>query len=144
MSVLPRSLLLDTHAAIWLMEGQLDDNAVEAVVHAGLADGVFVSPVSAWEVGLLARPKASGGPSLQFLPDPQTWFSRLMGKAIIKAAPLTPSVAIAASALPGSLHGDPADRLLIATAREMNLRLMTRDREILGYGRAGHVRTYAL
>lgn len=144
MSVLPRSLLLDTHAAIWLVEGQLGDDAVEAIVHAGLADGVFVSPVSAWEVGLLARPKASGGPSLQFLPDPQTWFSGLMGNAIIKLAPLTPSAAIAASSLPGNLHGDPADRLLIATAREMNLALMTRDREILAYSQAGHVRTYAV
>ncbi len=144
MSAPPRSLLLDTHAAIWLAEGKLDDHAVEAIVYAGLADGVFVSPVSAWEVGLLARPGAAGRPGLHFLPDPQTWFSNLMGKAIIKPAPLTPSAAIAASALPGSLHGDPADRLLIATARELKLTLMTRDREILAYGGAGHVRTYAI
>ncbi len=143
MTMLPRSLLLDTHAAIWLVEGQLSPGAVEAVVHAGLADGVFVSPVSAWEVGLLARPKPSGAPGPQFLPDPQSWFAALMAKAIIKSAPLTPSAAIAASFLPGTVHGDPADRLLIAMAREMNVALMTRDREILAYGDAGHVRTYA-
>jgi PIN domain nuclease of toxin-antitoxin system len=134
-----RALLLDTHAAIWLVEGQLSTDAVEKLVYAGLADGVYVSPVSAWEVGLLARPKTG----LQFLPDPVSWFSSLMGKAVMKSAPLTPSIAINASFLPGTFHNDPADRLLVATAREMNIALMTRDKGILAYGDEGHVKTEA-
>jgi PIN domain nuclease of toxin-antitoxin system len=143
MTMLPRALLLDTHVAIWLVEGQLDDKAVGAIIHAGLADGVFVSPVSAWEVGLLSQPRA-GRPGLIFLPDPQAWFATLMGKAIIKPAPLTAAAAIASSMLPAPLHGDPADRLLIATARELSIPLMTRDSRILTYGAAGHVQTFPI
>jgi PIN domain nuclease of toxin-antitoxin system len=141
MSDWPRALLLDTHAAIWLAEGRLTDETVERIVFAGLADGVFVSPVSAWEIGLLARPRADGRPSVQFRPDPVGWFSALMAKPIVKPAPLTATIAIAASFLPDPFHSDPADRLLVATAREMNVPLLTRNAEILAYGEAGNVET---
>lgn len=141
MSDWSRALLLDTHAAIWLAEGQLDDDTVARIVFAGLADGVFVSPVSAWEIGLLARPRAGGRAAVQFRPDPVGWFSSLMAKPIIRTAPLTATMAITASFLPPPFHSDPADRLLIATAREMNIALMTRDAEILAYGEAGNVKT---
>jgi PIN domain nuclease of toxin-antitoxin system len=137
----PRSLLLDTHAAIWLMEGRLAAESIEKIVYAGLADGLYVSSVTAWEVGLLARPRRGVRLAPQFLPDPSSWFASLMAKPGIRLAPLTPEIAIKASLLPGTLHGDPADRLLVATAREMNLTLFTRDREILGYGSTGEVNT---
>jgi PIN domain nuclease of toxin-antitoxin system len=136
-----RALLLDTHAAIWLVEGQLDDETVDRIIFAGLADGVFVSPVSAWEIGLLARSRPGGRPAVQFRPDPAGWFSALMAKPIVQPAPLTATIAIAASFLPAPFHSDPADRLLVATAREMNVALMTRDAQILAYGEAGNVKT---
>jgi len=56
-------------------------------------------------------------------------------------APLTPHIALQASFLPGELHRDPADRMLVATARELGMTLVTRDEKLLAYGRAGHVRT---
>jgi PIN domain nuclease of toxin-antitoxin system len=136
-----RALLLDTHAAIWLAEGQLSDEVFAHIVAAGLSDGVFVSPVSAWEVGLLARPRPTGQPAVQFKPDPQTWFATLLSQAIIKGAPLTASMAIGSSFLPGSFHNDPADRLLVATAREMDIPLLTRDEGILAYSADGHVQS---
>lgn len=138
----PRALLLDTHAAIWLAEGQLTQAAADVVVFAGLADGVFVSPVTAWEIGLLARPRSGRPPRFTFLPNPQGWFANLMAKPIIKPAPLTNAAAIESSHLPGLLHDDPADRLLVATARDMDVALMTRDEAILRYDLAGHVRTW--
>lgn len=122
------------------MEGKLTSKVIEKLVYAGLADGVFVSPVTAWEVGLLARPKASA-PSLQFLPDPQSWFAALLAKPVIKLAPLTPQAAILSSSLPQPFHNDPADRLLVATARQLNVAVLTRDGGILAYGKAGHVKT---
>lgn len=127
-------LLLDTNAAIFLAAGTLDAEIVDALVHAGLADGVFVSPVSAWEIGLLSDRHPA-----MFGPDPQAWFARLLTKPIIRLAPLTPSAAIASASLPGTLHRDPADRLLIATAREMGVPLVTRDRAIIAYAGQGHV-----
>jgi PIN domain nuclease of toxin-antitoxin system len=54
-------------------------------------------------------------------------------------APLTPEIAIAAAWLPDPLHGDPADRLLIATARDLAVPMITRDAKILDYARQGHI-----
>lgn len=135
----PRAVLLDTHAAIWLAAGHLSDELVERLVFAGLGDGVFVSPVSAWEIGLLASSEA--GP--RFEPDPQAWFSTLLAKPIIKLADLTPSAAIASATLPGDFHRDPADRMLVATARELNIPLVTRDSKIIAYAASGHVQVLA-
>lgn len=133
------ALLLDTHAAIWLAEGTLSDKVFAKVVAAGLTDGVFVSAVSAWEVGLLARPRPSGAPAVVFKPDPQAWFARLLSQPIIKEAPLSARIAIESAFLPSPLHGDPADRLLVTTAREMDVPILTRDQRILDYAAAGHV-----
>ena len=132
------AVLLDTCAVIWLANGDpLQNQADAAIIHAALADGVFVSPICAWEVGLLSRSKAAGR-SIAFLPDPATWFQRFMAGPGIKAAAFTAEIAIAASHLPEPLHGDPADRLLIATARHLAMPIVTRDAKIIAYA-AGQV-----
>jgi PIN domain nuclease of toxin-antitoxin system len=134
----PTAVLLDTCAVIWLANGDpLDAGAKSKIFDAGLAGGVFVSPVSAWEIGMLNRPKA--GRNIEFLPDPATWFARFMAGPGIKTAAYTAEIAIAASQLPEPLHGDPADRLLIATARHMAIPIVTRDTKIVAYAAAGHV-----
>jgi PIN domain nuclease of toxin-antitoxin system len=131
-------VLLDTCAMIWLANGDpLLDGADQAIMQAALADGVFVSPVSAWEIGMLSRPRA--GRAIQFLPDPTTWFNRVMAAPAVRAAAFTGEIAIAASLLPEPLHGDPADRLLIATARHLRMPIVTRDAKIIAYGSSGHV-----
>ena len=138
----PRAVLLDTCAVIWLANGDdMAQPALRAIVHAGLADGVYVSPVSAWEVGLLGSP--SRAEPIGFFPDPKTWFARVMAAPAIKPAPFTPDIAIDSSRLPGQLHGDPADRLIIATARHLGVPVVTRDAKIQAYAAAGHVRVIA-
>ncbi len=133
-----RAVLLDTCAVIWLANGDgLAGSAVAEIVEAGLSGGIFVSPVSAWEVGMLSLPKP-GRRRLQFLPDPKTWFARFTMGPGVKQAPLTPAIAIDASYLPGALHGDPADRLIVATARHMGIPVVTRDSRIIAYARSGH------
>ena len=135
----PRAVLLDTCAIIWLVNGDpLANSATAAIIHAGSANGVFVSPVSAWEVGLLSRPRPGRTHTVKFMPDPKTWFARVMAGPGIREASLTPEIAIDASFLPDGLHGDPGDRLLIATARYLGLPIVTRDRGIIAYGRNGH------
>lgn len=137
------AVLLDTCAVIWLANGdRLSRGAAAAIVQAGLADGVFVSPVSAWEMGLLSLPKPRR-PGLQFLPDPKTWFARFMAGPGIKEAQLTPAIGIDASHLPGALHGDPADRLIVATARHLGMPVVTRDRRIIAYAAGGHANVIA-
>jgi len=136
-----RAVLLDTCAVIWLANGDpLAPEALAAIVAAGLADGVYVSPASAWEIGMLSRPRAGREPGLQFLPDPKIWFSRVLAGPGIRQAVLTPEIAIEASYLPGEVHGDPGDRLLIATARHLGVPLVTRDRRIIEYAEAGWAR----
>ena len=63
-----------------------------------------------------------------------------MGLPGVKEAPITHAIAIGSSHLPGELHADRAGRLVIATARHMGLPIVTRDRKILAYGEAGHVK----
>jgi PIN domain nuclease of toxin-antitoxin system len=136
------AVLLDTCAVIWLANGEpLAKGADAEIIHAGMNDGVFVSPISAWEIGLLSRPRSGRG--FEFLPDAATWFARFMGGAAIKPAAFTADIAIAASRLPGTLHADPADRLLIATARHLTMPIVTRDARIIEYAAAGHVSVVA-
>jgi PIN domain nuclease of toxin-antitoxin system len=52
---------------------------------------------------------------------------------------LTPEIALDSSRLPATFHGDPADRIIVATARRMAARLLTRDQKLLEYGRQRHV-----
>jgi PIN domain nuclease of toxin-antitoxin system len=133
-------LLLDTHAAIWISENtQLADSAVQALD--GAADDgtpVFVSPITAWEVGLLVARGRIALPS-----SPKSWFDQLLRAPMLSLADLPPSVLIDSSFLPNALFRDPADRILVATAREFGLALITRDRALLSYAAAGHVKAIA-
>jgi PIN domain nuclease of toxin-antitoxin system len=67
-------------------------------------------------------------------------FARERGVQVIEA---THEILVASSYLPAPLHNDPADRIIIATAREHDLTIITRDKAILAYGTAGHVKTLA-
>ena len=138
----PSAVLLDTCALIWFAERALSPPIIDALEHAAMADGVFVSPVSAWEIGFLTNPRGNR-PIMQLLPDPQSWFANVMARREIRQAPLTPAAALGASYLPEPIHGDPADRLLIATAREMKAAIATSDRKILDYAALGHVQALA-
>src|SRR5215207_7049219 len=128
-------LLLDTCAIIFIAENQrIDPAARQQVRAASLAGGVFVSPISAWEIGMLA---AKG--QLAFLLHPNAWFRSFISNPGVRLAPLTPETAIESSFLPPPIHNDPADRLLIATARVLQIPIVTRDHRILDYARAGGV-----
>lgn len=132
------ALLLDTCALIYLADGQpMKPDALERIDEARARGGVLVSPVSAWEIGLLTRPGRTDG--YRFAPDPKTWFASILAAPGVRIAPLECGVALDASALPGRLHGDPADRLLVATARRLAVPIVTRDKAILDYADDGHV-----
>jgi PIN domain nuclease of toxin-antitoxin system len=135
------SLLLDTCAVIWLVNADpLPAAVIDLIRYAGSADGVFVSTASAWEIGLLSKAQPGRKRVPEFHPDPKTWFARLMALPGIKEAPITPAIAIDSSHLPGDLHSDPADRIIIATAWHLGIPIVTGDRKIIAYGDAGHVR----
>jgi PIN domain nuclease of toxin-antitoxin system len=130
------SLLLDTCAAIWLTNADpISDEASDALQKTrDSGESVYVSPITAWEMGLLA---ARGRVNL--LMTPQRWFERLLEAPGLRLSEMTPNVLIASSFLPGELPGDPADRIIAATAREYGYKLVTRDRPLLEYAKQGHI-----
>jgi PIN domain nuclease of toxin-antitoxin system len=133
----PAPLLLDTCAAIWLAGGEPvareTSDAIEGARDA--RQPIYVSPITAWEIGLLV---ARGRMSMQMTPE--RWFTRLLEAPGLRLADMPVHVLIASSFLPGELPGDPADRILAATAREFGFCLVTRDRPLLEYAEQGHVR----
>src|SRR3954452_18239250 len=130
-------LLLDTNAAIWLSRDELKASASEKLDEAArVGVATYLSPITAWEVGLLvSRNRLSLGTT------PQRWFDRLLDVPGLQLADLSPDILIASSFLPGTPPRDPADRILLATARELGATLVTRDRAILAYGESGQVST---
>lgn len=131
-----QSLLLDTHAAIWLFEDKpLAQTAVEAMNAVYRADeSLLVSPITAWEVGLLVSHRR-----IDLMATPERWFQRLLATPHVQLAELSTGVLIASSFLPGKPPRDPADRILAATARDLGAALVTRDRALLSYADEGHL-----
>ena len=133
-------LLLDTCAVIWISGDEpLSENAADAVQRAReTGEQIYVSPVTAWEIGLLA---ARG--RINLLMVPENWFARLMEAPELRLANLPSNVLIASSYLPGAPPNDAADRILAATAREYGYTLVTRDRPLLDYAEQGHLKALA-
>jgi PIN domain nuclease of toxin-antitoxin system len=133
-------LLLDTNAAIWIVEDQpVAVTAKEAIEEAYRANRtIFVSPITAWEIGLLVSRNRLG-----LSTTPERWFQRLLAIEGVEMAALSPAILIASSFLPGEPPRDPADRIIVATARELGAALVTRDRLLLKYGEEGQVSTVA-
>jgi PIN domain nuclease of toxin-antitoxin system len=128
-------ILIDTHPLIWFMQAdQRLGPAARQVLQQNIDEGeAAVSPISFWEISMLIEKKriALGQPT-------QTWVQGLLTGGL-KVADLTPAIAVRAGALPGDIHGDPADRLIIATAQSLGTLIVTADRKILAYAVLGHV-----
>jgi PIN domain nuclease of toxin-antitoxin system len=128
-------LLLDTCAVLWLAQGAEITPASRAAVN---ERGVNVSPISAWEIANLVRK----GRIAATLPI-ASWFHQAIGKMAAQLPPLSVEILTGSCNLPGRPPNDPADRIIIATARQTDMTVVTRDRLILEYSRAGHVRSMA-
>ena len=128
-------ILLDTHPLIWFTQGhdRLGDRARQIMEAKIKADAVKISPITFWETSMLVQKGR-----VTFEQSILDWMHAILGKAL-SLAEMSPEIAISAGELPGSIHGDPADRLIIATARTLGCPLLTADRQILAYGAAGHV-----
>lgn len=129
--------VLDTHVWIWMVEGApdaLSPSAIDAIEKAGKQGAVLVSAISVWEVAML---QSKGRISLSRPID--DWVRAALGAPGVRLLPLSPEIAIDSTRLPGDPHGDPADRILMASARVTGGRLATCDAEILQYARGGQL-----
>lgn len=131
------ALVLDTHVLVWLVQGdsRLHAEIVCQIDEAARQTRVLVPAISLWEIGMLV---AKG--RLQLAQDVQQWVDAVLGLPGLGLAALEPAIAIASSRLPGALHGDPADRMIAATARHHDALLVTADEKLLAYGAAGHLK----
>jgi PIN domain nuclease of toxin-antitoxin system len=130
-------ILLDTHYWIWLQAGAWDElsRSERKAIEQGASTGrLLLSIISVWELGLL---EAKGRVHLD-RPCEQ-WVREALATPGLSVAPLTPEIALASSRLPEPFHGDPADRIIVATARNLGVQLATRDTKILEYARKRHV-----
>ena len=127
---MPEPVLLDTHVALWWVAGaqqRLSDAALSVLESDAL---LHVSPVSCWEIGMLVE---RGRVALDR--EVHDWVDALLAHERVELAALVPRAAVAAAQLP-DFHGDPADRMLWATAAQAPLRLLTKDRRLRAYAEA--------
>ncbi len=127
-------ILLDTHALVWLTEGddRLGKKARKKLDEALINDSLAVSAISFWEIAMLSR---KGRIDLHRPLD--VWREALLESGLVEI-PLSGEIGIVAASL-DEFHGDPADRMIVATAMIDGATLVTADARILGW--KGKLRT---
>ena len=121
-------ILLDTHVLVWLDEAnpRLGAAAIEQIDTAFHAGKAMVSAISFWEISMLVK---KGRVRLGM--DLMVWRKDFMEQGLVEL-PVNGEIGIKAAGLE-RFHGDPADRLIAATALHHSLTLITADEKLLAY-----------
>ena len=130
------SLVLDTHALIWIINGNesLNKKAVKLITDITSDGNLIVPAISFWEISMLEQKQ-----KIKFSTPINSWIEDLLDLPYIKIAHLTPEVSMESCNLPGEFHGDPADRMIVATARLLDAPLVTRDKKIIKYAKTSYL-----
>jgi PIN domain nuclease of toxin-antitoxin system len=132
-------ILLDTHAWVWWVHGDSRlPGSLRDVVDRHQSEGLGLSVISCWEVAKLVQV------GRLLLPCPVTeWLDQALAYPGIRLLPLSPGIVVESTQLPGTFHRDPADQLIVATARVLQVPIVTVDERILAYEHVRHVPTSA-
>lgn len=125
-------ILLDTHALLWWsgqLSPKLSANASNAIDSALVASRIHVSTISIWEIAMLTERRR-----IELEVGFDAWLSEMEGNPYVDFIPIDNRIAVEANRLPEPFHRDPADRLIVATARVLGIPLITADERILSYG----------
>jgi PIN domain nuclease of toxin-antitoxin system len=130
-------ILLDTQVLVWFAQEdrRLKDPAKLLIEQKAAADEAMISPISFWEVAMLVDKG-----KLPLGHRPLDWMETILDGVGFRIEPLAPIITIDAGSLPGDIHGDPADRIIVATARHLGCPLLTTDHEIIEYAKIGHLK----
>jgi len=122
-------ILLDTHTWIWSHSAtKLLSDSVKKLIKKTQTDHRAIASISIWEFAMMVT---KGRINVKI--DPKRWLNNAIDNSGLRVIELTPEIAMESCNLPGSFHKDPADRIIVATARAHNLMLLTKDRKIIEY-----------
>ncbi len=124
-------LLLDTHVLVWFLENsdELSSKVKQQIETAAMQNSILVSAISIWEIAQLESRKR-----IQAEFGIEEYVQRIVETPGINLTPLTPEVCCLGANLP-NFHKDPSDRIIVATSLILNAKLVTRDRNIIGYSK---------
>ena len=127
--------LLDTHVWIWwnMHPQELSPKGRSLISNPKRYEEILLSAISPWEFCKLLEKERIG-----ISCDPEEWMTRALDMPKLRLVPLSPTLAYRSTVLPRPFHGDPADQIIVATAREENATIVTKDKSIRKYK---HVRT---
>lgn len=133
-------ILLDTHVWVWDVfgTGPLSPQMRDVINDAAHTGRLRLSVISLWEISMLVTRR-----KIDLATPPASWFGEAKIRSRIVVEPLSPEIAIEAGDLPGGFRSDPADQIIVATARMTGATLITRDRRIVDYAAAGYVNIIA-
>jgi PIN domain nuclease of toxin-antitoxin system len=122
--------LLDTHAWIWwhMNPRNLSEQAIDAIAHAESYDEILLSAISPWEFCKLVEKQRLG-----ISCDPGEWLDKALDMPKLRLVPLSPVIAHNSTILPQPFHNDPADQIIVATARLEQATVITKDEKIRSY-----------
>jgi PIN domain nuclease of toxin-antitoxin system len=122
-------IVLDTHIWVWWVHGDAHLTPQQlGHLQANESQGLGISAISCWEVAKLVEK------GRLVLPRPLLeWFEQALAYPGVRLLELTPRIAVESTQLPGTFHADPADQLIVATARVHGCSLLTADARILSY-----------
>ncbi|OGC16293.1 hypothetical protein A3J90_01035 [candidate division WOR-1 bacterium RIFOXYC2_FULL_37_10] len=132
-------VVLDTHIWIWLLIGdeKIKECGFLPYINKAVKEyNVKIPAISLWEVSMLVAKNR-----IVLSKNTLEWLTDAVSAPGLTVYPITPEVAYESACLPENFHGDPADRLIVATARALNGTLLTFDKKILEYGAKGHIKT---
>ncbi len=122
-------ILLDTHIWVWWVnESERLSSTLAEAIRKGVDDGLGVSIISCWEVAKLVE---NGRLKLAY--PVEQWLHSALNYPGVVLLDLTPKIVIESTRLPGTFHKDPADQLIVATARVYESLLLTADAKITAY-----------
>lgn len=135
-----QGFLLDTHVWIWLMLGEKLSTKIQTLIAEHAESGrLFLSCISLWEVSMLVAKN-----KIHLDRPCNEWIDAALNEPAINLISLTPVIAVESAFLPGEFYGDPADRIIVATARIELFTLLTRDGKILDYSENKYLNTIAV
>jgi PIN domain nuclease of toxin-antitoxin system len=122
--------LLDTHVWIWwnMHPQKLSAKARALISGSARYDELLLSAISLWEFAKLLEKQR-----LAISCDPEEWFRVALEMPKLRLVPISPSIAYRSTILPKPFHDDPADQIMVATAREENATIITADERIRSY-----------